>query len=528
MINDVSLRGNRPQELILAFPCPQRILMVTDGSLSFGNGGFGLSEFVSIVQSAGHSVSTAHRSGVAPVSIPGAFNFQTAAKPVVLGNYDQVWLFGFSATPLTIEERAVVSKFMAEGGGVFATGDHQTLGSGMGSVLPRVRAMRNWSSIPMETPQRLDTVLEPGPDGHKQFQDQSDNIPQRIYPVFLSSGGDPFVMATWSPHPLLRHASGVVDCLPDHPHESECLAPLPVAGVVVNGFEEWPAAVNGGVLPRAMIVARSISGGRFVESGAPTATGTKPPVVPRCFGAIAAYDGDAAKVGRVVTDATWHHYVNTNLNGSGSGRTGLYNGGVPTAEYEKIKQYYRNTVRWLAPRNRRACWPWLQLALARFDFEMIEELRPMPHPCPWDPMVRIGALVEDVLVRTHGAGIMEEIVGAFLDTAQTAQVLRTQFELHAPEQLEVQTRRDAPVFLPRDLARRAVIGSVMNLLLQELPEDEATLTRAIENHDALAQRTILEGVRAAEAALLDYLRRGIAGTQALVNTLAPQTTALKS
>ena len=59
----VRFKGNRLAEILLRFPCPQRVLMVTDGSLDFGTGGFGLSEFVGIVQGAGHTVSTARRNG---------------------------------------------------------------------------------------------------------------------------------------------------------------------------------------------------------------------------------------------------------------------------------------------------------------------------------------------------------------------------------------------------------------------------------------------------------------------------------
>ena len=71
----VKLIGNDFRAAILLFPCPQKILMVTDSSLNFGTGGFGLSEFKDIVTGAGHTVSTAHRNGTAPVTIAGNFNF---------------------------------------------------------------------------------------------------------------------------------------------------------------------------------------------------------------------------------------------------------------------------------------------------------------------------------------------------------------------------------------------------------------------------------------------------------------------
>src|SRR5574341_279732 len=234
--------GNPLAEAILRFPCPQRVLMVADGSLNFGTGMFGLSEFVSIVSAAGHSVSTAHRSGFGPTTIAGAFIFDAA---VTTSRYDQIWLFGFSSAPLQAAEQAQIAQFMHAGGGLFATGDHETLGRGMGNHIPRVRSMRNWTSVPMETPSRLDTVIDPGSDNIKQFSDQANAIAQRIYPVFFSNGGPDSVASSWNVHPVLRHPSGAVDWMPDHPHESECLAPPAVAGSFA-GVEEWPAPVGGG------------------------------------------------------------------------------------------------------------------------------------------------------------------------------------------------------------------------------------------------------------------------------------------
>ncbi|HEY6639291.1 MAG TPA: hypothetical protein VIY67_01010, partial [Nitrospiraceae bacterium] len=68
--------------------------------------------------------------------------------------------------------------------------------------------MRNWSTIPMVNPNRHDTVLDPGADNVKQFQDQADAISQRIYPMFFSNGGPDNVGSSWNVHPVLRHSSG--------------------------------------------------------------------------------------------------------------------------------------------------------------------------------------------------------------------------------------------------------------------------------------------------------------------------------
>ncbi len=519
--------GNIFQEIIFRIPCPQKILMVTDSSLNFGAGGFGLFEFVTLVRNAGHTVTTAHRNGSGPnLTIAGNFNFAPTppapplATPVTTANYDQIWLFGFSTTALSASEQTTIAQFMQSGGGVFATGDHSTIGAGMGANIPRVRGMRNWATIPMFDQNRHDTVVNPGADNIKQFDDQADAIAQRIYPVFTYNGGPTNIASSWSVHPVLRHSSGAVDCLPDHPHESECLAPTPTAGSFA-GVEEWPAPIAGGARIPAQVAAVSISGGRFITDT------LKPPVNPRCFGAISTYDGDAAQVGRVVCDATWHHFVNINLNGSGatpdtSGipRTGLYIAGNPTPEYLKIQTYYLNTVRWLAPRNRRSCWPFLQVALLRFDFEMAELQLPEPHPCPWDPLIRIGLVAEDVVTRVWGRGALAEIVDGLLnatdETAALARLLKAQY--YAPN--DKQEKRAGPSLLPLHDMRCVILGSMVNLLAHKLPADEEGLAGLLKTgHDKLARDLISEGINAAEQAINDYLQRALKQTTALAKAI---------
>lgn len=509
-------KGNQFAEILLKFPCPQKVLMVTDGSLDFGTGGFGLSEFVGLVQGAGHTVSTARRNGGGSATIPGNFNFATAATPVTGANYDQVWIFGFSTAAITAAEQTVIAQFMQAGGGMFATGDHETIGAGMGTKIPRVNAMRNWSSIPMVNPERHDTVINAGADAIKQFDDQADPIAQPMYPVFFSNGGPDNSPATWSVHPVLRHPSGAVDCLPDHPHESECLAPVPVAGNFA-GVEQWPMPLGGGPRIAPVVVGVTVSAGRFITDT------LKPPVRPHSFGAISAYDGDAAQVGRVLCDSTWHHYVNINLNGSGATpdttaatRTGLYVAGNPTPEYLKIQRYYLNAVRWLAPRNRRACWPFLQAALARFDFEMLEVALPHPHPCPWDPLQNIGRIAEDAVTRHWGPGAMAEIVDGLLAAGDASPGLA--------RMLKAQERngdgKAEPSLLPLAELRRAVLGAMVNAVAHHLPADEEKLADLMgDGHDEVAARVLPEGVRAAELAIHDYVERALKHTRELARAI---------
>lgn len=512
-------KGNQFAETLLRFPCPQNVLMVTDGLLNFGNAGFGLSEFVGLVQSAGHSVATAHRSSHASASISGSFNFDTAATAVTLANYDQLWLFGFSTSALSAGEQAQIATFMQGGGGVFATGDHESIGAGMGAHLPRVNAMRNWSSVPMTAPERHDTVLDPGADGIKQFDDQADAVAQRIYPVFFSNGGPADVATSWNPHPVLRHPSGAVDYLPDHPHESECLAPRVGPGNFA-GVEQWPAPIGGGDRIRPQLAAVSISAGRFITDA------MKPPVRPHSFGAISVYDGDAARVGRIVCDATWHHFVNINLNGSGATpdpsatpRNGLYVAGVATPEYEKIKRYYLNTVRWLAPRNRRNCWPFLVSSLARFDFEMLEMRLPEPHPCPWDLLQKIGQVSERVLARHWGPGAAVEVVDDLLAASNALPALARLLKEPSEEPSEGQEGKE-PSLLPLAELRRAVLASTINTIARHLPADEEKLADLLgEGHDAIAGKLIQEGLRAAELSIGVYLERALKHTSGLVKAI---------
>lgn len=518
----LKFRGIAQSELLFRHPCPQKLLVVTDGNLDFGTGFFGLSEFVSILQAAGHTVSTAHRGGSSTATISGAFNFKTATTAITTNNYDQIWLFGFSTTPLTADEQKVIARFMEAGGGVFATGDHGTLGEGMGANIPRVRKMRDWSSVPMSSPTRLDTVLDAGLDNIKQFGDQANTVPQRTYPVFFSNGGDDFVASTWSVHPVLRHSSGAVDVMPDHPHESECFSPPTVAGNFA-GVEEWPAPTTGGARIAAQVISVSVSAGRFVVSGAPTASGTKPPVKPRCFGGISAYDGDLANVGRIICDATWHHFVNINLNGSGAGAdsqgnpfTGFYVGGQPTAEYLKIQQYYRNTVRWLAPKARRSCWPFRVVAAARFDPELAElELLPHPHPCPWDPLIEIGLAAERAIERHWGPGAAQDVVSDLLATTDAAPELAELLKAQQGVFGETKSQKGAPSLLPVQSLRRAFLGSVVNVIANKLTGDEKTLTKALKDHDKL----LAEGIKKALPAIKDYLHEATKNTSATLRAL---------
>jgi hypothetical protein len=368
--------------------CTVRILLVCDGFLYFSDEDFGLSDLIGILKNepfafARFDLSAAHRSNVsdARVGVGNAhltrtiksFRFDDAAKfdPAL---YDQVWLFGSERsspsggdwTPrLSDTELRALSQFMESGGGVFATGDHEDLGCAMGGFLPRVRSMRRWFfpgpgpngeglAPPFEGAGRFDTNRQ-GASGGWQFDDQSDVVPQVLDLQYYTARVGVLREASW-PHPLLCGPEGPITVLPDHPHESQCTAADTLDWApTFDGYTvtEFPAATDGGAQPVPEVIAWSrVLGGH-------TTSGKSGNTVARTFGAMAAYDGHRASVGRVVTDATWHHFININLTGEAGAAFPKSIGFLATAagiaHYEDIQAYFRNIALWLSRPSKLTC-----------------------------------------------------------------------------------------------------------------------------------------------------------------------------
>src|SRR5262249_22708214 len=85
-----------------------------------------------------------------------------------------------------------------------------------------------------------------------------------------------------------------------------------------------------------------------------------PTTQPKTHGVISVYDGHAVGVGRVITGATFHHYIDKNLVGDpqtveqfalpGHGPSAS-DSGLPPSVLNPILDYYVNAVTWLAPRT---------------------------------------------------------------------------------------------------------------------------------------------------------------------------------
>lgn len=441
---------------------PVRVLIVTDDEGSFSpEHRFGLTELISALKSfdsltTEFKVTTAHRltktaDGLTQVAEHADIEgFRFTAPYFKPSDYDEIWLFGIASSKrelnsyplydLSAEELRNITSFMNAGGGVFATGDHENLGQPLCGHLPRVRSMRKWhfdydrlkaadgtydygkydpatgDAPPVVGKYRHDTVV-PGADGKYAFDDQSDDTPAILYPV--SRRYETYVARGSYPHPLLCTPRGAIEVLPDHMHEGEIVVPSSLEATYsfagLTG-EEYPKDAFGyRVKPEVVAFVETIEGHKTrlekkdLAGGKPGQAEEETSVIDRevvklRFGAIGAYDGHLAKVGRVAVDSTFHHFVNVNLNGAGSNsfdpakRLGLTGSASGKQHYEKIKDYYRNIGLWLAPKAiqekifERAVW------IARHDSQVTMLGAPAANSTD---IVLFGRAVKDAMLRLH-------------------------------------------------------------------------------------------------------------------------------
>jgi hypothetical protein len=344
------------------------------------------------------------------------------------GNFDELWLFGYCDErdpPLSDSEVEAVLEFMDNGKGVFATGDHKSLGAAMCGKLPRVGSMRKWyyrmaPSLELKAPgkedtTRLDTLRE-GLGLGFDVDDQSDGVPQEIRPKFFltNDGRDA------KPHPLLADKSGfAITVLPDHMHEGECMVPtnlerrFPFNGEQRDEYPEIPHTNPPIRLsPQVVAISTSATGYMFLVGK------SIEPVEPRSFVSIVAYDGDQVDVGRVAVDSSFHHFLDINLRGTGATdpeeRRGFFDEcGNPTKDYVTFTKYYKNIARWLCPPEVR-----LQMFVAllvdlRFNTFLLEDLEPIPKPSLQD-LLYVGALTRKAIRTRYSDAVAIELVLAYL------------------------------------------------------------------------------------------------------------------
>lgn len=401
--------------------CTVKVLIVADGGLNFGIGGFDLSEFLTAFNQlqattwSNYQITLGHRSIIIPSTNPlvvnqiSNFNFQTS---VTLNDFDQVWLFGInSGAGLPAAELAVVESYMDGGGGLFATGDHGTLGSSLSSNITRVKDMRYWADTPPGSPNDVNEVSMtgkrrndtnrpmPGDATSLYFDNQSDDVPQTIAVRTFGAG---------MPHPLLSisttiRPSGIIDIMPDHPHEGEV---KPATSFTVNSV----------TVPTQIIATSFVLGGSTTNGGSFGKALTEP----HCFPSIAVWDGRLANVGRIVVDSTWHHFVNINLNGVGSAGGDIpgQQPGLTAADFGVVRRYYMNISLWMSRRQSWWCWRrflWIELLK---DSQLIEASLNNPveklENISLADLSSIGSMAEEVLSTKFNPSFAREfLIDAF-------------------------------------------------------------------------------------------------------------------
>ena len=520
-------------------PCRLKILMVVDDNISFSHAYFGLSHVLDVLRNnpefyVKFDVTRAHREvdpfkpnqAADPVAWgrygPHFENFRFDQGGFNIDDYDQVWLFGFHgeghSTTLTAAELEVLSRWMDRGGGLFATGDHADLGAAMCSQVPRARSMRRWTAAqgvpPATSPARHDTLLKGGNPDYT-FDDESDDQPMRITPKYYGLGSwSPFIRRQ-APHPVLCGQDGVIDILPDHPHEGEIideslinLAQTFSFGTYINR-PEYPA--SGGVQPGPEVVAWA-----RVQSDHP-AGGFKGLANAKSFGAIGAYNGHQGGVGRVVVDSTWHHWFDVNLigrpvgfldstpmNGTNPKTQGFFASPAGMNALARIDNYFRNVALWLAPKSKQNCMFMRATWGIVLRYPLVERLHPKL------PIWELGGTAYDAIGRR----------------ARQCVVTSWIYDLFPRELFEVFLERLKPrpdpclTCPPFELIERYVLGGItreMLALAYELDNGETKEGREIDEY--LVLKSFFNGARAGVDELLAQYRDSIERSQKLLGEL---------
>jgi hypothetical protein len=404
-------------------PCRLKILMVVDGhpgsflNVSFSHSYFGLSAVLDTLRDnpeyfVKFNITRAHRQvddfkpdpATEPLLHarygPHFENFRFTQAGFDINAYDQVWLFGArsdpAATPdaqrLTDAELQVLATWMdTRKGGLFATGDHADLGASLCARVPRASTMRRWTNAqgvpPQVGPNRHDTNRK-GHDAFYTFDDESDDIPMRISPRYYPLGSWSPFRKRRAPHPVLCGTDGVIDVLPDHPHEGHVFEDADVVltrNLTYGTYSapEYPAV--GGVQTRPEVIAHAHVLGDHTNAS----DLNKGAADAKTFGAVGAYNGHAANVGRVVVDSTWHHWFDVNLTGRPAGSLdslpsddtnpktlGYLATAAGTAAYARIQNYFRNVAMWLATPAKQSCMFLRATYGAVIRYPLVERLHP--------------------------------------------------------------------------------------------------------------------------------------------------------
>ena len=534
-----------------------RMLIVVDAeiSLSPGANSFGIERVIRLLRET--TIGCMHFHVDVAMRSPGAFSVVaapagTAAKylgfrfdsalpdaSLVINHYDEVWCFGFkpdnnnqsdanitapAALPASNAELAVLTTWMNNKGGVFATGDHDYLGASMCHRIPRVGTMRAWTNAqgvpPNAGPLRIDTnrpfnAAEAAGTEIIEFDRQGDTLPQRIewtpWMWFSQSPWHTFRR----PHPVLCHPTlGPINVMPDHPHEGVVFDHVPQPDVNLGAItlsnaynfgggvsgNEYPAL--GAVQPLPMVIAH----GRTLAD--PPLQHEKGDSPAKRFAMISVYDGHRADVGRVATDSTWHHWMNINL-------TQLEAAGGDN--WEKIKRYYLNLAVWLAPPH---------IARHCFYFHALESLYSYPGIEEFHAKadaLQVGQTFRHYLHKWYGPCWVSHFVLDFLgalDVKLREQFIERYLAIPTPKRPFPPSPDPCLTCPPPDLLEAAILGGVIRTVAGVIHGDgggmEAGIERLRELSPERMDKLVLEGAASGLKGLQAMYAKSIESTRQLM------------
>ena len=440
-----------------------------------------------------------------------------------IDDWDQIWIFadqpslsesdGVDPEPLLgsegrlgDREAKTLAEWMDRGGGLFATGDHNSLGALVCHRIPRVRTMRKWrraEGTPSQSSQHQNRTLQ-GLESASEF----DTTLQPLELVFTQSvTGWPFQLIA-HPHPVLESNAGPINHFPDHMHEGELVPdaevkldrPLDIPGYT---HPEYPMADPEAIArfvganatnrwqPRPTIIAYGHTTNRLYNNPWEPRLLDMGRLGSRRFGTVSVYDGEPARVGRVVCDSTWHHWFSYNL-------SSLVNGNPPA--FRMMQAYYRNVAMWLAKRSQR------QGLLTAAVWNLLVQGPPMQFIAD-QTVWEMGEQAIDLMTPAFGAAWITELISAHYDARP----------MHQVSALTAAGKDPAWSRLPEGLVNRAVLGSLAKALFPMAQRLRLTRTseKGITVDTAAVERIASEGIRHVPSLLKESMTAAIASMKSM-------------
>jgi hypothetical protein len=441
----------------------------------------------------------------------------TRLYSALINKYDQIWFFGVHQTKLKSfsmgvlrggpqselddKEVAALERWMCvgdkkgmKGGGVLMTGDHANppptagttpvcgpgaqhesylgLGRALGHRVPRAGQLRKWEGPPTTCPEDSynTLVLHFGTNPHGAGL-EIDAVPQQLILPTFNELGQPTQDPTGQPHALFLYKFGeFIRVFPDHVHEGAVVLP--------KTFENWPKGA-GGTPPKPQIVAHGID-----KRNA------------RLLDVVAAYNGDDARVGRIVADSTWHHYFNKNLN--------LF---LPVGEENSaadlIGTYYANLVLWLSPKQAR-------FAMASVMIDWLSH-----HPTIFEeagfhnPDSAVEVKIAEALRIGRSAFHLLSEVASQCEIHELLQVLIPESDREQPESIYLPDFAITLSYLP---SKELFLGTLVGLYRQKLALLESAGDEKKSGDDVM-QEVVAVGFK--EALSMQFFRLSAAAANAL-------------